>query len=113
MCTTQYRAGVVLLPVLLWGAECFKAVHIVFLELVIDPACSVVLEAEEEEPDVMHRPPRNVRKSMISMSTAIVSVLQGAAILTVALLANYYCKLWSGWTDNQFAFFYLCLHSPP
>ena len=34
-------------------------VHIVFLELIIDPACSLVFEAEGEEADVMRRPPRH------------------------------------------------------
>ena len=41
-------------------------IHIAFLELIIDPACSVVFEAEDEEGDVMDRPPRPVGAPMFS-----------------------------------------------
>src|SRR5580765_4637910 len=51
-------AGMSLLPVLFGWPLALLPVHILFLELVIDPACSVVFEAEAEEADVMHRPPR-------------------------------------------------------
>jgi len=51
-------AGMSLLPVLLgWPIMLFPA-HIAFLELIIDPVCSVVYEAEPEEKDVMKRPPK-------------------------------------------------------
>ena len=54
-------AGISLLPVLPACRWCSMPVHIAFLELIIDPACSVVFEAEPEEPDVMRRPPRSPR----------------------------------------------------
>ena len=85
-------AGVILIPVLLGWEPIFRAVHIVFLEMVIDPACSVILEAEPEEPDVMVRPPRDTRKSMISIPTAILAILQGLTILAGALLIFYYVQ---------------------
>jgi Ca2+-transporting ATPase len=40
-------------------------VHIVFLELIIDPACSLVFEAETEEADVMKRPPRDPNQGLL------------------------------------------------
>ena len=52
-------AGMSLVPVLLGWPLVLLPVHILFLELVIDPACSVVFEAEPEEADVMRRPPRS------------------------------------------------------
>jgi Ca2+-transporting ATPase len=52
-------AGMSLVPVLLGGPIALMPVHILFLELVIDPACSIVFEAEPEDADVMTRPPRN------------------------------------------------------
>ena len=54
-------AGMALLPLLLGCRWCSAPVHIVFLELIIDPACSIVFEAEAEEPNSMQRPPRDTR----------------------------------------------------
>ena len=94
-------AGVVLFPVLLGWEPIFRAVHIVFLEMVIDPACSVILEAEGEEPDVMDRPPRDTRRSMVSLPTFLVALLQGAAILVAAMLAFYYAQVAADWSIPQ------------
>ena len=94
-------AGVVLFPVLLGWEPIFRAVHIVFLEMVIDPACSVILEAEGEEPDVMDRPPRDTRRSMVSLPTFLVALLQGAAILAAAMLAFYYAQVAADWSIPQ------------
>ena len=61
--------GLSLLPVLLkWPLVLFP-VHIVFLELIIDPACTLVFEAEREEADVMQRPPRNPGKGIFGKKT--------------------------------------------
>ncbi len=55
-------AGMTLLPVVFGWPLVLLPVHIVFLELIIDPACSVVFEMEDEEKDVMNRPPRNLQE---------------------------------------------------
>ena len=49
-------AGMSLIPVLLEWPLIFFPIHVVFLELIIDPACSIAFEAEPEEADVMLRP---------------------------------------------------------
>jgi P-type Ca2+ transporter type 2C len=80
-------AGLSLIPVLLgekWPLILLP-VHIVFLELIIDPACSVVFEAEAEEPDVMRRPPRRPTDPLFSRRTVGLSLLQGAGVLLVVL----------------------------
>jgi len=80
-------AGLSLIPVLLgekWPLILLP-VHIVFLELIIDPACSVVFEAEAEEPDVMQRPPRRPSDPLFSRRTIGLSLLQGAGVLVVVL----------------------------
>ena len=46
-------AGLALLPLLFGWPIVFFPVHVVFLELIIDPACSIAFEAEPEEPDTM------------------------------------------------------------
>jgi Ca2+-transporting ATPase len=80
-------AGLSLIPVLLgekWPLILLP-VHIVFLELIIDPACSVVFEAEAEEPDVMQRLPRRPSDPLFSRRTIGLSLLQGVGVLLVIL----------------------------
>jgi P-type Ca2+ transporter type 2C len=64
-------------------------IHVVFLELIIDPSCSVIFEAENAEPNVMDRPPRNPKERLFSFRSVVLSVLQGASVLTM-LLAMYW-----------------------
>ena len=61
------------MPVLLGGPLALLPVHILFLELVIDPACSIVFEAEPEEADVMRRPPRNSNRTPVRQPTFLAS----------------------------------------
>jgi len=78
-------AGLALIPVL-WGLPLILLpVHVVFLELIIDPACSIAFEAEPEEVGVMQRPPRSPREPLFSRRTLLVSLLQGASVLLIAL----------------------------
>ena len=60
-------------------------VHIVFLELIIDPACSLVFEAERAEASIMDRPPRAPTQRLFSRQTVWVAILQGLAVLGVCL----------------------------
>jgi Ca2+-transporting ATPase len=55
----------------------------VFLELIIDPACSIAFEAEREEPDIMRRPPRPVAEPLFDRRTVLNSLLQGLGVLVV------------------------------
>ncbi len=78
-------AGVALIPVIFhWPIVLFPA-HIAFLELIIDPACSIVYESEKSEKGIMNRPPRNLTESLFSKKTFFISLLQGASILIVVL----------------------------
>ncbi len=77
--------GLTLIPVLMeWPLVLFP-VHIVFLELIIDPACSVVFEAEPEEANVMSRPPRDAEEPLFGWRTISLSVLQGVSVLAIVL----------------------------
>src|SRR4029077_9086313 len=51
--------GLALIPLLFGLPLIFWPLHIAFLEMVIDPVCSIVFEAEGEEADTMRRPPRH------------------------------------------------------
>jgi Ca2+-transporting ATPase len=80
-------AGLALLPLLSGLPILFGPVHIAFLEMVIDPVCSLVFEAETEEYDVMRRPPRAPDAPLFSASLIGWSLLQGAlAFLLVAVI---------------------------
>jgi Ca2+-transporting ATPase len=59
----------------------FTPVHIAFLELLIDPACSIVFESEVEEIDVMNRPPRDPAAPLFSVALIVTSLLQGVLVL--------------------------------
>jgi len=76
-------AGIALLPLLTGLPLILLPVHIAFLEMIIDPACSVAFEAEHEEPDVMTRPPRAPDARLFSVSMLAGSILQGVAALSV------------------------------
>ena len=60
-------------------------IHVVFLELIIDPACSVIFEAESAEPNVMRRPPRKPGARLFGLKTVGLSLLQGASVLAIIL----------------------------
>jgi Ca2+-transporting ATPase len=79
-------AGLALIPVLAKWPLVLMPVHIVFLELIIDPACSVAFEAEPGEPGLMRVPPRNPNEPLFSKRRILLSVLQGASVLLVAIV---------------------------
>jgi Ca2+-transporting ATPase len=78
-------AGMSLIPVLFHWPLVLLPAHIAFLQLIIDPACSIVFEAEREEKDVMKRPPRNSREPLFSQQTVVISIIQGVIVLCVVL----------------------------
>ncbi|MDD4093196.1 MAG: cation-translocating P-type ATPase [Methanothrix sp.] len=78
-------AGISLIPVLLEWPLIFFPVHVVLLELIIDPACSIVFEAEPEEVDVMDRPPRDPNALLFSRHGLGLSLLQGLSVLVIVM----------------------------
>lgn len=90
-------AGMSIVPVLLGGPIALMPVHILFLELVIDPACSVVFEAEPEDAEVMSRPPRNPTTPLFGGRLLGLGLMQGASGLLI-VLAIYLSAL-QGWLN--------------
>ena len=85
-------AGLALLPLVFGLPIIFGPIHIAFLEMVIDPVCSLVFEAETDEEDVMRRKPRAPDAPLFSWPLIGWSVLQGGlafglvgAIFVIAL----------------------------
>ncbi|MFN7718242.1 MAG: cation-translocating P-type ATPase [Sphingomonadaceae bacterium] len=81
-------AGFALIPLLLGTPILFGPIHIALLEMVIDPVCAFVFEAEEAEPDSMQRPPRPPAERLFSWGMIGWSVFQGG--LAFALLTGVY-----------------------
>ena len=77
--------GLALIPLLLGWPPVFAPVHIVFLEMIIGPSCSIVFEAEPADRNVMQRPPRDPRAPMFDTLTIVLSLLQGVLVLLAAL----------------------------
>jgi len=85
--------GVSLLPLALGAPPMLLPLHVMFLEFVIDPACSLVFEAERDGRDAMARPPRAVREHVLGLSHMLAALVQGglafgAAAATYALASH-------------------------
>ncbi len=76
-------AGISLLPVLLRWPLVLLPLHIVFLELIIDPACSIAFESEPEEPDVMDRPPRRADEPVLDLWSVLTALADGGLALLI------------------------------
>jgi Ca2+-transporting ATPase len=81
-------AGLALLPLTFGFPIIFGPIHIAFLEMVIDPVCSLVFEAETDEEDVMERAPRPPSEPLFSWPLIAWSVLQGG--VAFVLVAGIY-----------------------
>ena len=76
-------AGLALIPLLFGLPLVFWPLHIAFLEMVIDPVCSIVFEAENDERDIMRRPPRDPLEPLFSVRLTAWSLLQGMLVLAL------------------------------
>lgn len=94
-------AGLTLWPLLMGWPLLFMPVHIAFLELVIDPVCSVVFEAEPAEPDTMQRPPRRPGSPLLGRVQVAWGLLQGGVVL--AAVAGYHAWLLHQGADERLA----------
>jgi Ca2+-transporting ATPase len=88
-------AGLALFPLLLGYPILLTPMIIAFIELVIDPTCSVILEAEREERDIMSRPPRDPESPLLTPALFAWGVVQGVmafagitAVFFVAVLRD-------------------------
>ncbi len=78
-------AGMSLLPVLFGLPMVLGPIHVVFLELVIDPVSSIVFEAEPEEAGIMSRPPRRPDAPLFDRALVLRAMLQGGVVMLATL----------------------------
>jgi len=108
-------AGLALMPLLFGMPVLFSPMHIAFLEMVIDPVCSLVFEAETEEDGIMRRPPRPPAEPLFSMPTILWSLAQGLLVLgvtgTIFLVSPHYGLATDQVRALTFASLVLCIVS--
>ena len=74
----------------------FTPVHVIFLELIMGPTCSLFFEREPVEANVMDKPPRNRKSGLMSGGELWTGIIQGF-VVTVGLLALYYARMRQGY----------------
>lgn len=84
-------AGMSLIPVLFNWPLLFMPIHIAFLHLIIDPACSIVYEVEPAEAGAMNRHPRDPKEPLFSKRVLLLSTLQGLIVLVMLLAVFGVC----------------------
>ena len=91
----------VLIPLLLgWiYPNIFSPVHVIFLELIMGPTCSLIYENEPIEQNAMQLPPRPFRKTFFNVKELTTSIVQGLAIATGSLLVYQYA-VGQGYTED-------------
>lgn len=93
-------AGLALLPLFFGLPILFGPIHIALLEMVIDPVCALVFEAERDEDDIMARPPRDPGEPLFSLPMIAWSVFQGG--LAFAMLATVFLvETWTGMPEPE------------
>jgi Ca2+-transporting ATPase len=93
-------AGLALFPILFELPLILLPAHIAFLELIIDPACSVVFEAQKEEKNIMQRPPRDLKNKLFDRKSLIRSLFQGLSVLFFVLIV-FLLALYLGKSENE------------
>jgi Ca2+-transporting ATPase len=82
-------AGIALLPLLAGLPPLLLPMHVVLIEMVVDPICSVAFENEPEERGLMQRPPRRPDEPLIGPAQLALGLAQGALLLAATLAVHY------------------------
>jgi Ca2+-transporting ATPase len=83
---------IVALPLLFFWkyANIFSPIHVIFLELIMGPTCSIIFENEPIEANSMQKPPRQLGIDLFSYRELTVSIMQGLIITATCLGLGYY-----------------------
>jgi P-type Ca2+ transporter type 2C len=77
----------------------FTPVHVIFLELIMGPTCSIVYENEPLEKNSMHQPPRPISNTFLNFKELSISILQGL-IITIGTLFSYVYAVRQGYNED-------------
>ncbi|WP_036296644.1 cation-translocating P-type ATPase [Methylosinus sp. PW1] len=93
-------AGLALTPILFLLPPVFYPVHVVALELVIDPICALVFEGEPAERHQMEEPPRSPTEPLFGLRQIGAGFFEGAVLLA-ALLGVYFVSMRTGEGEGE------------
>ena len=89
-----------LLPVLFGWPLVLLPIHIVFLEFIIDPSCTLIFEGEREEAGTMKQPPRRLNDPLFSRHLVIASLVEGL-VMSAVTLATHVATMHAGWPEDK------------
>jgi P-type Ca2+ transporter type 2C len=93
--------GLTLLPAFFAGLPILlMPLHIVFMELIIDPVCSIAFESEREEIGIMKRPPRNPHVRFFGWRKITASAMMGILLMAM-VMAVYFLSIGEGHTEGE------------
>ncbi len=93
--------GLVLLPAFFSSLPILlMPLHIVFMELIIDPVCSIAFESEQEEKGIMSRPPRDPNERFFGWNKILFSLFEGILLLAM-VIGVYFISLQEGHTAGE------------
>ena len=78
-------AGAVFIPLLFGVPPMMTPIHILFLEMIIDPSCAIVFEMEQPESNVMLRPPRELNEKIFSLNNLSMAIIQGLGLMVIVM----------------------------
>ena len=93
-------AGISLFPIVLGMPPILLPIHVVFLELIIDPSCSIIFESEHEDSETMKDPPRKSSDPLFSRRGLVLSLLQGLSVL-IFVLGIYAFSSYRGYGETH------------
>lgn len=80
--------------------QIFTPVHVIFLELVMGPTCSIVYENEPMEKNTMQLPPRMMTDTFLNRKELLMSIFQGL-VITSGVLFAYQVGVWGGGNEEK------------
>ena len=84
-------AGAVFIPLLFGAPPMLSPIHILFLEMIIDPTCAIVFEMEPPEKNIMQRAPRDPNQKIFSAGNVSMAIIQGFGLM--AIVTGLYLSL--------------------
>ena len=78
-------AAAVFVPLILGIPAFLDPVHILFLEMIIDPACAIIFEMESPEKNVMTRPPRSPHHKLFNLQNISMAIIQGCGLAVIVV----------------------------
>jgi len=85
-------AGMAVLPLLAGQPPLLLPMHVVLIEMVVDPICSVAFENEPEEQGIMQRPPRRASEPLIGARQLMLALVQGLLLLGTILAVHAWAR---------------------